>query len=664
MKKILSITTLIIIVLSASAQTPAWQWIKSGGSSGFSSNNLKESCVDIGTDAHGNVYGISYIFNTGIVVDTVQKPQGFGYEDFCVFSYACDGSFRWVKFFGSVLQDRIGGIAVDGDGNVYISGLVYTGMYGDGYFGDSIVPQSTDQRVERSAIVKLDSSGHIVWLNLPDLPFDYYNYKIIKDVELDNQGNLCVLVRISGATIWDSIPVPGEGWYIAKFDKDNGHLFELVPLQYKDKYANNFFSIDIDNSFYMMSGVSDTIVLGIDTVFYIDSIRNSLLAKFTPSGQTVWFKEVKGVSGSTTNYYKQIWGKPLIYDNCLYIGGQTQSYPGSNFFGAPIINPIASYLNRKTKVIARFNKFTGDFVSVNNLKHSNYIPLEFPVFNLNNSIIASSSGGELIILNQDDTIKPHSPPMNSAYPFIVEIDTALSHFNWGVATEAVGIPKVEVITTDDNGNIYLGGSMEGSIFNSFGIETVPAAGGDGDFMIAKVALTNDSCGCAYAIPHAQLISFVNNVLTVNGNVNNNADSLVWYWGDGISTVYTTPGTNITHTYQNAGTYTIYLKAWNICGMKEDSLLNLTSGINTLNNNNFTMTYYPNPFSGNLTIEFEQNIKKAEVYLYNLLGKEVLDKQLTNRTIVVNTSTLDNGIYIMKVVSEEGDMFVGKVVKSD
>jgi len=659
-KNTLTITLISIIVLTTSAQTPAWQWIKSGGSAGFSSNNWKESCADIGTDAHGNIYGISYIFSPGIAVDTVQKPQGFGYEDFCVFSYACNGSFRWVKFFGSVLQDRIGGIAVDDEGNVYISGHVYTGSWGDAHFGDSLVPQTSYPIDDSQFVGKLDSTGKIVWLHLP-YPTPTFTVKFVRDVELDNQGNLCVLVKIYGVTTWDSIPVPGKGWYMAKFDKDDGKLFKLVALQYKDKHAYNFFSLDTDNNIYMMCEVADTIVLGNDTIFYSDTTYQTLLIKYSPFGNKIWHTEVTGII--CTDNFKHIWGKPLIYDNYLYIGGETQSYPGSNFFGVPIINPLAAQPTRYTKIIARFNKYTGNFVSVNNIRNKEYVQFGFPLAIKNNSILAASSGGKLIVLNQDDTIKPNTSPINSAYPFVVEIDTALTHFNWGVATEAVGIPKVESITVDGKGNIYLGGSMEGSIFNSFGDETLPAAGG-GDFMIAKVALTNDSCGCAYAVPDAQLISFVNNVLTVKGNVTNTADSLLWYWGDGSSTLYSTPNTNIMHTYQNAGTYTIYLRAWNICGLMEDSLVNITSGINTLTNTNFSMTYYPNPFTQTLTIEFDKPMKNAEIYLFDLVGKEVLHKELSGEKTIFNTSSIQNGIYIMKVVSGDGDLFVGKVVKNN
>jgi len=59
---------------------------------------------------------------------------------------------------------------------------------------------------------------------------------------------------------------------------------------------------------------------------------------------------------------------------------------------------------------------------------------------------------------------------------------------------------------------------------------------------------------------------------------------------------------------------------------------------------------------------EENIRNGEVKIYDLVGKEVLKQKLTDIKTTVNTSTLENGIYVLKVVSSEGNMFVGKVVK--
>jgi len=76
----------------------------------------------------------------------------------------------------------------------------------------------------------------------------------------------------------------------------------------------------------------------------------------------------------------------------------------------------------------------------------------------------------------------------------------------------------------------------------------------------------------------------------------------------------------------------------------------------------SINIYPNPFNQTLSIEMEENIRNGEVKIYDLVGKEVLKQKLTDIKTTVNTSTLENGIYVLKVVSSEGNMFVGKVVK--
>ena len=668
MKKIILIITLSLITATTYSQTPAWQWIKNGGSGGSSSNmNLKESCRDIQTDANGNIYGISSIFNVGIVIDTIQKNYSYGYEDFCVFSYSCEGNFRWVRFFGSTLPDKPGGISVDEDGNVYVTGMVAAGSSGDAHYGDTIIPQTAYQMNESSFIAKLDSIGHIVWLNLPDLTYNN-TPKIIQNIESDNQGNLCVLVKFLGATYWDSIPVPTKGWYMAKFNKLNGTLMTINKLEYQTTYDNVsgiFFTIDNDNTIYMMSEVADTLFVGNDTVVsdYYNAEHTKIIAKFNPIGQNIWYKVVRGTQGSTTDYYQAIWGKPVIFGNSVFIGGETQSYPGSNFLGVPIVNSFAFSSTDKTKIIAKFNKNTGNFITANNLKNKDYIALwGFHLGKTDSSIIAAGAGGILIGMNQSDTIKPF-PSTFRSYPFVVEIDTGLTHFNWGVATVGKGQPLIEAITVDKNGNIYIAGNMNDSLYNSFGVGT-PNAAGNEDFFIAKVALTNDSCGCAESVPSLSLVGSTANTLTVNGSATNMPDSLYIIWGDGDSTLYSNPNSDISHTYATSGPWNVCLKSYSYCGDKIICLNNLYSGITSTSLSEFDVNIYPNPFNQTLSIIYNQTLKNEEVYIYDLLGKEVLKQKLTDVKTTINTSVLENGIYLLKVVSEEGNVYVGKVVKNN
>ena len=272
-------------------------------------------------------------------------------------------------------------------------------------------------------------------------------------------------------------------------------------------------------------------------------------------------------------------------------------------------------------------------------------------------------------MNQNDTIKPfyYDPIYTRSYPFIVSMDTGLTHFNWGIATKTLQ-PNVGLVPTclhvDHNSNILIGGGINGAICNSAGDTTNLVAAAE-NFCIAKVALTNDSCGCTASIPSLSLVGSTANTLTVNGYATNMPDSLYIIWGDGDSTLYNNPNTDISHTYSTSGPWNVCLKSYAFCGDKIICLNNLYSGIgNKLVMSNHQLVIYPNPFNQEIIIEFAQIPENAEVQLYDLMGKQILKSKISDTKTLLNTGLLQNGVYLIKVITDEGDVFVGKVVKSD
>jgi hypothetical protein len=345
----------------------------------------------------------------------------------------------------------------------------------------------------------------------------------------------------------------------------------------------------------------------------------------------------------------------------VYSCGVIQQQPGANLFGVPIVN---NYINPllNTNYIARFHKNTGAFVSVKNLQNTSGSQF-FALGKSANGIIGSGRG-PMIVINQNDTIKP-IPTQYANNPFIVEIDTALTHFNWGAATRSKGNTTPHTMTVDLNGNIYMGGTYTDSLYNSFG-QGIPAIGGNTDFFIAKVATTNTNCGCTPADPKPQMISLFEKVLTVQGTTTIGADSLEWFWGDGTSTPYLQPGTTVSHTYQQGGNYTVCLRAWNICGVSDSCFQVLNVGVNELVIQNPELVIYPNPLGDALNIELPENMTDAQIALYDLVGKQVLNMNVTGnhqpQTLTLDTSTLEPGIYVIHLVSKHGGRFVGKVVR--
>ena len=74
----------------------------------------------------------------------------------------------------------------------------------------------------------------------------------------------------------------------------------------------------------------------------------------------------------------------------------------------------------------------------------------------------------------------------------------------------------------------------------------------------------------------------------------------------------------------------------------------------------TINMYPNPTNANLTIDFQiQDIEKLNVKVFNLLGKEMLTKQISKNDASVKVSNLNDGIYIVRITSLNGQNSITK-----
>jgi len=79
-----------------------------------------------------------------------QTNVNSGTDDMFVSKVAADGSKQWTRMFGSTLNENTGGAAVDGSGNVYITG--FTGS-------DAAIDSNTNQGAKDVFVAKYSSSG-------------------------------------------------------------------------------------------------------------------------------------------------------------------------------------------------------------------------------------------------------------------------------------------------------------------------------------------------------------------------------------------------------------------------------------------------------------------------------------------------------------------------
>lgn len=78
--------------------------------------------------------------------------------------------------------------------------------------------------------------------------------------------------------------------------------------------------------------------------------------------------------------------------------------------------------------------------------------------------------------------------------------------------------------------------------------------------------------------------------------------------------------------------------------------------------NANFRFYPNPTSGILTLAYSTNI--TQVSVYNLIGQLVLDRKTNLNEVQLDLSSLTSATYFVKVITEEGDSKVVKVIKQN
>jgi len=79
---------------------------------------------------------------------------------------------------------------------------------------------------------------------------------------------------------------------------------------------------------------------------------------------------------------------------------------------------------------------------------------------------------------------------------------------------------------------------------------------------------------------------------------------------------------------------------------------------------FTSYCFPNPANNNLTIKFENRFNIIDITIFDIHGKSVFEKQISNEnTVELNISELTSGIYFYKLINHEEKIFsTGRFLK--
>lgn len=437
--------SIILFAINTKAQEVRLDWVKAYGSSSW------DEAESVKSDSVGNIY-VTGRFHSSFDSDpgpNVKILTSNGLYDGFVQKFDKFGNLLWARTFGGISQDRAEDLAIDEQGNVYLTGSFENSV--------NFNPQGTAQLVNAIGstdifILKLDKNGDFLWVKtMGGLSSERGN-----SIILDMEGNPVVTGYFKDTTDLD----PGPS--LVNFQSQGDTDYFVLKLDKKGDFvwAKAMGGTGTDFGESISSDLNGNIcVIGryINTVDFDPSSTNNTLSskggwdifiqKFDANGNLVWVKSVGGTS--------QDIGESITIDlsgNILVTG---------NFRGTADFDPSGNSNNITSKglqdiFILKLNA-AGDFIWAKALEGQRYNSGYCIRTDSQENVYTSGTFTDSIDMDPGvPTYYLNSININSAYIHVMNKD---GEFQWVTSTRGIGITSIFV---DDLFNILATGSYRGT----------------------------------------------------------------------------------------------------------------------------------------------------------------------------------------------------------
>ncbi|MEN6446019.1 MAG: SBBP repeat-containing protein [Candidatus Cloacimonas sp.] len=369
-----------------------WLWAKKVGGT---SNDLGKS---IAVDSNGNSYITGY-FN-GIATFGTATLTSSGGDDIFVAKLDSSGNWLWAKKAGGTGTDEGNGIAVDANGNSYV-----TGYFGgrSATFGNTILTSSSMFFFD-IFIAKLDSKGNWLWAK----KVGGENDKEVKCIAVDAKGNSYVTGNFEGSAIIGTTNLTSNGWapdiFVAKLDRNGNWLWAKQAGGTSKDYG---YSIVVDvkgNSYVTGSFDSSNITFGTITLTS-SGYGGIFVAKIDSNGNWLWAKQAEGkvcsiaVDANGNSYITGNFGNSPTFGTT-----ELKSSDGSDIFISKIGLPVYQVLVPNGGEQWRTGSTMTVYWNSNISNIGNYINIQLSFDNGVNWIIMNSSPVEATLGNFSFTV--------------------------------------------------------------------------------------------------------------------------------------------------------------------------------------------------------------------------------------------------------------------
>ncbi len=526
MKKIIFFFASILLISTINAQS--WVWAKSAGGSSDDISNCSA------TDASGNVYIIGSFKSTSISFGSTTLSNS-GNADIFIAKFNSSGTVLWATKAGGTLDDVGNSIAVDNNGNVFVTGYFKSSSI---TLGSHTLNFSGLNGGSTIFIAKFDASGNSVWAKSPTGPTSNGTADANSGnfITTDNNGNVYVTGSFETTTItFGSITLNHKGWFDMYIVKYNNNGTEIWANSASGQCSDAGKSIAVDNSGNVyVTGYFGGQCGGGTTTFGSVSLsdvwwEDAFIVKYDVDGTVLW---AKSAGGNDKDY-----GNGICVDisGNAYIIGQFKS-PSIAFGSTTLTNTNTSTSTVNNDIfVAKYNN-SGSLLWAKKANGSSN--------DYGNSIIIY--GGNTLLLSGYFTSSSlwfeTSQVTNSGVA-----DIFLAHYDLSgnvLSAQGIGNTSTDVCNSlchDGNGNFYFTGNFYSSSI-SFGNNTINNSGSS-DLFLAKYYICPSINGSTTISGDASVC--VGQTVSYTATAIPNATSYVWTLPNGATGNSSTNIINVT-----------------------------------------------------------------------------------------------------------------------
>jgi len=639
MKSKFTLLCYLAITFFGQANAQNYKWATGGGSSSSLMYSTDwEQITHMFTDANRNIYITTTMGDDDITADTFYMAHAFNptccgatpTPHIFIASYTPNGKIRWGKLLDAQYFSRSYGIAYDNAGSIYTIGYLYGNNKHIGY--DTVITSTN----LTSFIIKYDTSGKFKWIRFigaDDLK-TRFNTGFQSAIAVDGSGFIHYYSLIKNGVHITPTLISTTGTYDLKYDSV-GNLISAfkMPMDSFAYFQQIVFNKKNNNLFADVISIND-----------VGNLLYNCITEFNSSDSILWADSIR--SGVATG---------LGYDgkNGLYGIGVGQYMP------FVIANDSAPSLSSTVSAIFKLdtlgnNKWITQMTGTPSDNTNAFLSMALtPTGNI--AVTGDFAGAANF---KDDSL--NSVSSEGWNPIFVVVDSTGKLLKLDQLHGDAFYDRGTSVTSDDLGNIYIGGFVGDSIFAA-GTKAYHSNGGETDFFIVKYGY-ND--GCTLSTEPTPMFSVsgdsthVPATMTFTYTGANTPDSVKWVFGDGGASKTLNPS----HTYTDTGIMQVCLTVY---GCDSGAYCNYVTTLRPTSVSNVKvfprLQLYPNPTKDRLTID---NIDiGTAVQVFDLVGQQIYATIATETTQMIDMHELQSGVYVLQLTNKIGQKETVRFVKA-